>query len=85
MQDFSLNPLSVSSDSPSPFHLTSPYREASPSARTTKAKPSASMVDNIETAIDFVLALEAPCMLHIPYPGDQTGADPANHVMMMSA
>ena len=85
MQDFSLNPLSVSSDSPSPFQLTSPFQKASPTTPATEVKPSTAMVDTIETAIDFVLALEAPCMPHIPYPGEQMGADPANHVMMMSA
>jgi len=40
-------------------------------------------VDNIETAIDFVLALEHPCMTHIPY-GDPKSNDPANHTMMAS-
>ncbi|KAL9628167.1 MAG: hypothetical protein Q9164_007372 [Protoblastenia rupestris] len=40
-------------------------------------------VDTIETAIDFVLALEHPCMAHIPYPPDSLGIDPANHMMMV--
>ena len=40
-------------------------------------------VDTIETAIDFVLALEHPCMTHIPYPPDPPGIDPANHMMMV--
>lgn len=40
-------------------------------------------VDTIETAIEFVLALEYPCMNHIPY-GDPSSADPANHMMMAS-
>lgn len=41
------------------------------------------LVDTIETAIDFVLALEHPCMPHIPYQ-DPPSADPANHMMMAS-
>ena len=45
---------------------------------------ASALVDNIETAIDFVLALEHPCMPHIPYPADPPTADPANHLMMAS-
>ena len=48
----------------------------------TGAKATA-LVDTIETAIDFVLALEHPCMPHIPYQ-DPASADPANHMMMAS-
>lgn len=44
---------------------------------------STALVDTIETAIDFVLALEHPCMPHIPYQ-DPASADPANHMMMAS-
>lgn len=40
-------------------------------------------VDTIATAIDFVLALEHPCMPHIPYQNPPS-ADPANHMMMAS-
>ena len=40
-------------------------------------------VDTIETAIDFILALEHPCVPHIPY-HDPPSADPANHMMMAS-
>jgi len=47
-----------------------------------EAKLSAS-VATIEIAIDFVLALEHPCMSHIPY-GDPESTDPANHMMMAS-
>lgn len=39
--------------------------------------------DTLATAIDFVLALEHPCMSHIPYQ-DPPSADPANHMMMAS-
>ena len=39
--------------------------------------------DTIETAIDFVLALEYPCMPHIPYQ-NPLSPDPANHMMMAS-
>lgn len=46
------------------------------------AKPTA-LHDTMETAIDFVLALEHPCMPHIPYQ-DPLSTDPANHMMMAS-
>ena len=45
---------------------------------------SSALVDTIETAIDFVLALEHPCMPHIPSPADPPSSDPANHIMMAS-
>jgi len=45
---------------------------------------TSAIIDTIETAIDFVLSLEHPCMTHIPYPGDEASADPANHMMMVS-
>lgn len=35
-------------------------------------------------AIDFVLALEHPCMQHLPYHPDPNSADPANHMMLAS-
>lgn len=45
---------------------------------------SSALVDTIETAIDFVLALEHPCMQHIPSRADPPSTDPANHMMMAS-
>lgn len=51
-------------------------------AETANAKVSA-LVDTIEVAVDFVLALEHPCLPHIPY-GDPPSTDPANHMMMAS-
>ena len=42
------------------------------------------LVDTIEIAIDFVLALEHPCMPHIPFPADPPTDDPAMHMMMAS-
>lgn len=41
------------------------------------------LVDTVETAIDFVLALEHPCMPHLPYQ-DPPSTEPANHMMMAS-
>ena len=41
--------------------------------------------DTMEIAIDFVLALEHPCMAHLPYPANPPTDDPANHLMMASA
>ena len=40
-------------------------------------------VDTLENAIDFVLALEHPCMNHIPYPAEPGGDDPTNHMMLV--
>ena len=65
--------------------MTSPFQKASPYSPVTEVKGPMTTTDTLEIAIDFVLALEAPCMPHIPYPSEQRGSDPANHVMMMSA
>ena len=42
------------------------------------------LVDTIETAIEFVLALEHPCMRHLPYPANPPTDNPVNHLMMAS-
>ena len=46
------------------------------------------MVDNtvgtLEMAIEFVLALEHPCMAHLPHPSATPSSDPSNHVLMAS-
>ncbi|KAL8962307.1 MAG: hypothetical protein Q9183_005177, partial [Haloplaca sp. 2 TL-2023] len=42
-------------------------------------------LDSAEVAIDFVLALEHPCMPHIPHPSNPSSEDPSNHALMMSA
>lgn len=65
--------------------MTSPFQKASPYTPVTEFKNPLTATDTLDIAIDFVLALEAPCMPHIPYPSDQRGPDPANHMMMMSA
>lgn len=46
-------------------------------------KEARAWVDDVEVAIDFVLALEHPCMSHIPY-GNPDSNDPANHMMLAS-
>ena len=46
-------------------------------------KTASSSIDTLEVAIEFVLALEHPCMAHIPYPADSAGPDPANHMMLV--
>ncbi|CAF9933607.1 MAG: hypothetical protein ALECFALPRED_005638 [Alectoria fallacina] len=67
--DFSLNTINLSSSS---------SRYGIPAeARAT------ALVDTIEIAIDFVLALEHPCMPHIPYQ-DPPSTEPANHMMLVS-
>lgn len=40
-------------------------------------------LDTPDVAIDFVLALEHPCMSHIPHP-TTTSQDPSNHILMAS-
>ena len=67
--DFSLNTMNFSSSSSRPHPATD-----------TKAPAP---VDPIETAIDCVLALEHPCMRHLPYP-DPPSTAPAKHMMMAS-
>lgn len=41
-------------------------------------------LDNPEIAIEFVLALEHPCMAHLPHPTAAPSDDPSNHVLMAS-
>ena len=83
-EDAALNPLSASSNSPPSFHETSPEQTVFPDTYMSDIKAPAYTVETLETAVDFVLALEAPCMRHIPYPADLSGDDPDNHIMMMS-
>ena len=56
---------------------------STPSGNASDPKSSA-LVETIETAIDFVLALEHPCMPHILSPTAPPSDDPANHIMMAS-
>lgn len=43
-----------------------------------------STVDSLDTAVEFVLALEHPCMNHIPHPVGGTGCeDPSDHIMLV--
>ncbi|KAL8956041.1 MAG: hypothetical protein Q9193_006315, partial [Seirophora villosa] len=44
----------------------------------------ASKLDTTEVAIDFVLALEHPCMPHLPHPSDPPSDDPSNHALLLS-
>ncbi|KAL8641552.1 MAG: hypothetical protein Q9228_001649 [Teloschistes exilis] len=41
-------------------------------------------MDTAEVAIDFVLALEHPCMTHLPHPANPPSEDPSNHALLMS-
>lgn len=47
----------------------------------TPVKP----IDSPEVAIEFVLALEHPCMGHIQHPSNTSSTDPSNHIHMVSA
>ncbi|KAL8760631.1 MAG: hypothetical protein Q9184_003191 [Pyrenodesmia sp. 2 TL-2023] len=44
----------------------------------------ASKLDTPEVAVDFVLALEHPCMPHLPHPSDPPTDDPSNHALLLS-
>ncbi|KAI4202176.1 MAG: hypothetical protein LQ346_002028 [Caloplaca aetnensis] len=44
----------------------------------------ASKLDTPEIAVDFVLALEHPCMPHLPHPSDPPTDDPSNHALLFS-
>lgn len=68
-QDFSLQPLDFGSSS---------YENLS---TQTPLKP----IDSPEVAIEFVLALEHPCMTHMQHPLNSSSTDPSNHVHMVSA
>ena len=68
-QDFSLQPLNFD-------------------AALDKIDSAQSLVkslDSPEVAIEFVLALEHPCMTHIQHPLDSHLSDPSGHVHMASA
>lgn len=41
------------------------------------------LLDTPDIAIDFVLALEHPCMPHIPHPSGKSH-DPSNHILLAS-
>ncbi|KAL8704865.1 MAG: hypothetical protein Q9201_001981 [Fulgogasparrea decipioides] len=41
-------------------------------------------LDTAEVAIDFVLALEHPCMSHLPHPTNPPSQDPSNHALLIS-
>ena len=45
---------------------------------------SAQPVDEAQIAVDFVLALEHPCMQHIPHPANPPSEDPDGHQLLMS-
>ena len=74
-QDLSFDTPAASGAKPPPR----PTAVASP--KIQKSPPNA--VDTLDTAIDFVLTLEHPCMAHIPYPAEPGGEDPANHMMLV--
>ena len=42
-------------------------------------------MDSAEVAIEFVLALEHPCMTHIEHPSTMSSTDPSNHIHLVSA
>ncbi|KAL8973410.1 MAG: hypothetical protein Q9197_002356 [Variospora fuerteventurae] len=44
----------------------------------------ASKLDTSEVAIDFILALEHPCMPHLPHPSDPPTNDPSHHALLLS-
>ncbi|KAK3169810.1 hypothetical protein OEA41_009194 [Lepraria neglecta] len=74
--DFSLQSMNVSS--------AYEPRDASAAYADPAVVKGSALVDTIEIAIDFVLALEHPCMSHLPYPANPPTDDPANHLMMVS-
>lgn len=41
-------------------------------------------LDSPEIAIEFVLALEHPCIAHLPHPTATPSDDPSNHILMAS-
>ena len=75
-QDLSFDTLAVSEPKSPPQQLAA---IASPNVQ----KATLDSVDSLDTAIDFVLTLEHPCMAHIPYPAEPGGEDPANHMMLV--
>ena len=75
----SFNQLSVSEGESRP-----PVDQRHAYAPPTDAKSTSGPLKTLEVAIDFVLALEHPCMGHLASSEDPTGEDPANHMMMVS-
>lgn len=76
----SFNQLSVSEGESRP-----PVDQRHAYAPPTNTKSTSGPTNTLEVAIDFVLALEHPCMGHLPSSEDPTGEDPANHMMMVSS
>lgn len=56
----------------------------SPTTYQSSLPAMISNVDTPEVAVDFVLALEYPCMQHLPHPSDPSSEDPSNHTLMVS-
>ena len=75
----SFNQLSVSEGESRP-----PVAQHHAYAPPTDTKSTSGPANTLEVAIDFVLALEHPCMGHLPSSEVPTGDDPANHMMMVS-
>lgn len=70
-EDLSLQQLSFTS---SPYD--SQFAEPDPGLFTKADSP--------EVAIEFVLALEHPCMSHLPHPTASPSDDPSNHILLAS-
>ncbi|KAI4166754.1 MAG: hypothetical protein LQ343_007776 [Gyalolechia ehrenbergii] len=58
--------------------------KVSPTTYQSSLPAMISNVDTPEVAVDFVLALEYPCMQHLPHPSDPSSEDPSNHTLMVS-
>ncbi|KAI4161690.1 MAG: hypothetical protein LQ342_004698 [Letrouitia transgressa] len=61
----------------SPLNFSSTYENPLPGTASRN-------LDTAEVAVDFVLALEHPCMAHIPHPADAPTNDPSNHMLLIS-
>ncbi|MCJ1225838.1 hypothetical protein MMC12_002487 [Toensbergia leucococca] len=54
-----------------------------PENRRQEPKPVENL-DSAEVAMDFILALEHPCMHHMPHPSNPSSGDPSMHVLTAS-
>lgn len=72
--DFTLQQLNFEPYS----HQTPPNPYGSAEAKISEK------LDRPEIAIEFVLALEHPCMKHLPHPTAAPSDDPSNHMLMAS-
>lgn len=83
IHDFTESRQDSSTSHSTPTKHASPQLAAVGSPIPNREQALNNSVDTLENAIDFVLALEHPCMGHVPFPPSSGGDDPTNHMLLV--